>query len=115
LCSDENFAKLFRKPPIGKLFELGIGDLELVSFPCQSPKVNSLDDDQDLQQSGLHQVSMFNFVLAIVPNHVLRTITGDNIIKCCHHRSSFVGFNPLASASSCLTDFGGLCKLTLKK
>jgi hypothetical protein len=91
ICSDENFAKLFRKPPLGKILEVTVGDLELTCFPCSCPQGDNdlkqeivskeTDKQEDVDQHSsrpvnFHQISMFNIILALVPLHVVQRLHG---------------------------------------
>jgi hypothetical protein len=72
-CSDENFAKLFRKPPSGKAFEINIGDLSLVSYPCTCPN-EEFESGLSTEKGPIHQISSFNIVVASIPTILLRSL-----------------------------------------
>jgi hypothetical protein len=83
---------LFRKPPLGKILEVTVGDLELTCFPCSCPqadcdvlKQETVKKDTDMLEAieqnsthavNFHQISMFNVIFALVPLHVVQRLHG---------------------------------------
>lgn len=94
---DENFAKLFRKPPANRLFEITIGDIEFISYACSCPKSELEESDS----ANVHQLSMFTLVFASASPAFFRRISLSPKTKC-DNNYCIVG-NPLI-ATNCMHD-----------
>lgn len=103
---DENFAKLFRKPPVNKIFEIALGDVELISYASVCPKL-------EIEGNPAHQLSMFTLVFAVATSSFFRRINASLAVKC--GTTSFSVENPMIVANSLHGSNQLLCKTSIQR
>lgn len=130
LCSQDNFAKLFRPKNalLNRVLSLTIDDLQFTSYPCPiggeatSPVPGA--SESDVQTSGTasssgtelyYVISMFNIVIVSVTGKAMKKINPSIPYRCQLRHSGLPGTDPVAVALGLREACCGVCSQSLQR